>query len=58
MDFREIGWGDMDWIDMAQDGGWWSDLEKTVRKPSGCIKCYTIPESLHNWRLLVKGSTL
>jgi hypothetical protein len=51
MDFGEIRWGDT-----AQDGGWWSDLEKTVSKPSGCIKCYTIPESLHIWRFLVKGS--
>jgi hypothetical protein len=23
MDLREIGWGDMDWIDLAQDGDQW-----------------------------------
>jgi hypothetical protein len=30
MDLREIGWGGMDWIDLAQDKGQWRDLVKTV----------------------------
>jgi hypothetical protein len=30
MDLREIGWGDMDWIDLAQDSGWWRALGNTV----------------------------
>jgi hypothetical protein len=30
MDFREIGWGGMDWIDMAQDRGQWRALVNTV----------------------------
>jgi hypothetical protein len=27
---REIGWGDMDWIDLAQDRDKWKDLVITV----------------------------
>jgi hypothetical protein len=30
MDLREIGWGGMDWIDMAEDRGKWRDLVNTV----------------------------
>jgi hypothetical protein len=30
MDLREIGWDDMDWIDLAQDRGQWRALVKTV----------------------------
>jgi hypothetical protein len=30
MDLREIGWGDMDWIDLAQDGDQWMALVNTV----------------------------
>jgi hypothetical protein len=26
MDLGEIGWGDMDWIDLAQDRGHWRVL--------------------------------
>jgi hypothetical protein len=26
MDFREIGWGGMDWIDLAQDSDQWRAL--------------------------------
>jgi hypothetical protein len=26
MDFREIGWGSMDWIDLAQDNYQWKAL--------------------------------
>jgi hypothetical protein len=29
-DVREIGWGDMDWIDLAQDRGQWRALVNTV----------------------------
>jgi hypothetical protein len=27
---RGIGWGDMDWIDLAEDGGQWSAVVNTV----------------------------
>jgi hypothetical protein len=30
MDLREIGWDDMDWIDLAQDRDQWRALENTV----------------------------
>jgi hypothetical protein len=30
MDLREIGWGSMDWIDLAQDRDRWRALENTV----------------------------
>jgi hypothetical protein len=30
MDFREIGWGGMDWIDLAQDRDKWRVLVNTV----------------------------
>jgi hypothetical protein len=30
MDFREIGWDDMGWIDLAQDRDQWSALVNTV----------------------------
>jgi hypothetical protein len=30
MDLREIGWGSVDWIQLAQDRGWWRALVNTV----------------------------
>jgi hypothetical protein len=30
MDLRGIGWGGMDWIDLAQDRGQWRALVKAV----------------------------
>jgi hypothetical protein len=30
MDFREIEWGGMDWIDLAQDRDQWKALVNTV----------------------------
>jgi hypothetical protein len=30
MDLREIGWGGMDWIDLAQDRDQWRALMNTV----------------------------
>jgi hypothetical protein len=30
MDLREIGWVDMDWIDLAQDRDQWRDLVNTI----------------------------
>jgi hypothetical protein len=32
MDLREIGWGGMDWIDLAQDRDQWRVLVNTVMK--------------------------
>jgi hypothetical protein len=30
MDLRQIGWGDMDWIDLAQYRDWWRAFVNTV----------------------------
>jgi hypothetical protein len=30
MDLREIGWGGMDWIDVAQDRGQWKAVVNTI----------------------------
>jgi hypothetical protein len=30
MDLREVGWWDIDWIDLAQDRDKWQDLVYTV----------------------------
>jgi hypothetical protein len=30
MEFREIGWGGIDWIDMAQDRDQWMALMNTI----------------------------
>jgi hypothetical protein len=30
LELREIGWGDMDWIDLAQDRDRWRALVNTV----------------------------
>jgi hypothetical protein len=30
MDLREMGWGGMDWTDLAQDRDWWKALVNTV----------------------------
>jgi hypothetical protein len=32
MDLREIGWGGIDWIDLAQDRDLWRALVNTVTK--------------------------
>jgi hypothetical protein len=30
MDLREIGWGSVNWIQLAQDRDWWRALSHTV----------------------------
>jgi hypothetical protein len=37
MDIQEVGWGGMDWIDLAQDRSKWLALVNAVMK--SCIKC-------------------
>jgi hypothetical protein len=32
MDLRDIGWDDMDWIELAEDGDHWRALVNTVMK--------------------------
>jgi hypothetical protein len=55
VDLREIGWGGMDWIDLAQDRDQWEGSCEQGNEPSGSIKCWEVLEWLHNWQLLRKG---
>jgi hypothetical protein len=53
IDLREIGWGGMDWIDLAQDR---EGSCEHGDEPSGSLKFWEIPEWLHNWQFFRKGS--
>jgi hypothetical protein len=53
MNLRELGWGGMDWIDLAHDIDQWRAPANNVRTPDS-IKCWEILELLHNWRPLEK----
>jgi hypothetical protein len=46
MDLREIGWDGVDWMDMAQ-GPVEGSCEHGI-EPSGSMKCWGVPERLHN----------
>jgi hypothetical protein len=39
MSLREVGWGDMDWIALAQDLDTWRTLDECSNVLSGSIKC-------------------
>jgi hypothetical protein len=56
MDLREVGWDDVDWIDLAQDKGPVEGSCEHGNKLLGSIKCWVFLEWLHNWQLLKKGS--
>jgi hypothetical protein len=43
---REIGWGGMGCIELAQDRNQWRGLVNTVMKSSGSIKCWEVLEWL------------
>jgi hypothetical protein len=40
---KVIGWGDVDWIDVAQDSDQWRTCENG-NEPSGSIKCWKVLE--------------
>jgi hypothetical protein len=40
MDLVEVGWGDVDWIGLAQDRGRWRARVDIGIEPSGFIKCW------------------
>jgi hypothetical protein len=44
MDLREIGWDDMDWIDLDQNRDQWKGSCEHGNEPSGSIKCWEIHE--------------
>ena len=37
-DLQEVGWGDINWIDMAQDRDRWRSSCECVNEPLGSIK--------------------
>jgi hypothetical protein len=39
MDFQEVGYASMDWIDLAQDRDRWQALYECGNEISGAIKC-------------------
>jgi hypothetical protein len=39
MDLQEVGYGEMDWIDLAQDKDRWRALVSSVMNLRGSIKC-------------------
>jgi hypothetical protein len=39
MDMREVGWGGMDWINLAQEQGQVAGSCECGYEPSGSIKC-------------------
>jgi hypothetical protein len=49
MDFRGIGWGGMDWINLTED-------REHGNEPSSSIKYWDFLEWLNKWRLLKKAS--
>jgi hypothetical protein len=52
---REMGWGGMNSIDLAQDRDYWSSCEHG-NEHSGYITFWEVVEWLRNWRLLENGS--
>jgi hypothetical protein len=49
MGLREIEWGDIDWVGLADDGDQCRVLIEDDNALSGFIKCLEILEQLHNW---------
>jgi hypothetical protein len=56
MDLREIGWDDVNWVDMAQDREQWKGSCEHDIEHSVSMKCWEVLEWLHNYWLLKKFS--
>jgi len=39
MDKQEVGWGEVDWLELAQDRDRWRQLVSPVMNLRGSIKC-------------------
>jgi hypothetical protein len=44
MDLGEVGWGDVDWIGLAQDRNRWRALCEFGIEPKGSMKCWKTTE--------------
>jgi hypothetical protein len=42
MNLRYIGWDNMDWIHLAEDGDQWRAFWEHGNEPSSSIKCWEI----------------
>jgi hypothetical protein len=41
MDLGEVGWGDVDWVDLSQDRNRWREISCEFGiEPSGSMKCW------------------
>jgi hypothetical protein len=49
MDIVEVGWGDVDWIGLAQDRNRWRNCCEFGIEPSGSIKRWETIECPNNW---------
>jgi hypothetical protein len=49
MDPLEFGWGDVDWIGLAQGRDRWESSCEFGTEPSCCIKCWETIECPNNW---------
>jgi hypothetical protein len=52
MDLVEVGWGDVDWIGLAQDRNRWRALVNSMMNLRSPIKCWENIEWLDIWRRL------
>jgi hypothetical protein len=48
MDLVEVGWGDVDWIGLAQDRDRWRALVNSVMNRGGSKKCWETIKCLNN----------
>jgi hypothetical protein len=56
MELQQVGWGDMDWIALAQDRDTWRALDERGNELSGSIKCGEFLEKLRTCELLRNNS--
>jgi hypothetical protein len=49
VDLGEVGWGDVDWIGLAQDKGQVESSCEFGNEHSGSMKCWETIKWLHNW---------